>query len=352
MADQVEGTLGLTGSIVEYDGFLASGAAVFTPALRFDSPRLVIAGQGSWTLFESGNGILQGAAAAAWLAGSRGSWRLELSGSAGGSEYAAEPGVGHVLAGGRLHLFGTSAGGWIGAHAGKSFGGPSGVPVELVMAGWSMKNRLAMVGTITTTRQGEARYLDLLGAVRWTGVKAELEARGGARVSDGSTGVYGEISAAVPLSPWLAISLGGGKYPSDPVRQILGARYVSAGVRLRAFGPPARSVPVHTTGVLRGRLVPTSESGPPLEIGGSAERRMLRVRAPGAISVELMGDFTDWVPVRLGQVMPGVWETQLPVPPGVHRVNVRLDGGPWSVPGGARLERTEFGGTVGIVVVP
>jgi len=111
-------------------------------------------------------------------------------------------------------------------------------------------------------------------------------------------------------------------------------------------------VPVHTTSVLGGRRVPTEESGPPLELEGSAERRTLRVRVPGATSVELMGDFTDWIPVQLAQVAPAVWEVTLAVPSGVHRVNLRLNGGPWSAPGGARLERTEFGGVVGIVVVP
>jgi hypothetical protein len=64
-----------------------------------------------------------------------------------------------------------------------------------------------------------------------------------------------------------------------------------------------------------------------------------------------MGDFTDWEPVSLAPVGKGVWEVRLPVAPGVHRVNVRIDGGAWLVPAGTRLERTEFGSAVGIVVV-
>lgn len=355
LAGQTEGTLGLGASLVEYDGFLASGAVVFAPALRFDSPRLSLAGQGSWTVFESGHGLLQGTASAVWLTGSRGSWRLELSGSAGASEYAAERVAGHLLGGARLHVFATSSstGGWIGVNAGKSFGGPTGVPVEVAVAGWSVRNRLALVGSVTTTWQGRFRHLDLTGAVRWTGGSLELDARAGVRSSSGGLAEgYGEITALVPLGRWLALSLGGGKFPSDPVRQILGAAYLNAGFRLRAFGRPVSSVPVHTTGVLRGRIVPTEERGPPLEILGSAERRTLRVRAPNATSVELMGDLTDWALVGLVQVAPGVWEIELAVPAGVHRVNIRLSGGPWSAPGGTRLERTEFGGSVGIIVVP
>jgi hypothetical protein len=311
-------------------------------------------------VFESGRGVIQASASAAWLAGSSSSWRLELSGTAGGSEYASQDVTGHLLAGARLHVLATSAGGWIGANVGQSFGGLGGVPVEMVVAGWSLKNRLALVGTATTTWQGQVRHLDLVGAVRWTRAGFELEARAGARpwarnpesLVGGLTEAYGEVTAVVPLGGRLSISLAGGKYPSDPVRQTLGAKYLSAGIRLRAFGRPAPSVPVHTTGALRGRRVPTEESAPPLEIVGAAERRIVRVRAANAGSVELMADFTDWVPVRLTLVAPGVWEIELPIPAGVHRVNLRLGGGSWSAPGGARLERTEFGGSVGIVVVP
>lgn len=359
LAGQPEGTVDLGASVVKYDGFLTSGALVFAPALRFDNARWSVAGRGSFTLFESGREVLQGNLAAAWLAGSSGSWRLELSGSAGASEYADQTFAGHLLAGARLHVLAGGSGGWIGANTGRSFGDLEGAPVELVVAGWSVRNRLALVGSATSAWLGPARQVDLVGAVRWTGPGMELEARAGVRpwARDAGnlnpfTGVYGEIAAVVRLKRWLAVSLGGGKDPSDPVRGILGASYLSAGFRLRSFGRTAPTMPVRTTGVLRGRRVPTEESGPALEIVGSAERRTLRVRAPDAMSVELMGDFTDWVPVRLARVAPGVWEISLAVTAGVHRVNIRLDGRPWSAPGGARLEQTEFGGTVGIVVVP
>jgi hypothetical protein len=64
-----------------------------------------------------------------------------------------------------------------------------------------------------------------------------------------------------------------------------------------------------------------------------------------------MGDFTDWQPVALTHTGAGAWEIRLPLTPGVHRVNVRVDGGAWSVPAGARREESEFGGVVGVVVV-
>ena len=72
----------------------------------------------------------------------------------------------------------------------------------------------------------------------------------------------------------------------------------------------------------------------------------------GARTVEVMGDFTDWRPVALTLVTPTQWEVQLSVAPGVHRVNVRINGGGWFAPAGTRAEETEFGGVVGVLVVP
>jgi hypothetical protein len=39
------------------------------------------------------------------------------------------------------------------------------------------------------------------------------------------------------------------------------------------------------------------------------------------------------------------------IAPGVHRVNVRADGGPWRPPPGLSVVRDEFGGEVGLLVV-
>jgi hypothetical protein len=55
--------------------------------------------------------------------------------------------------------------------------------------------------------------------------------------------------------------------------------------------------------------------------------------------------------VTLKQAGAGTWEILLPLAPGVHRVNVRLDGGPWIVPAGTRSEPSDFGGVVGVIVV-
>jgi hypothetical protein len=355
---QTAGSVDVGGSVVEYDGFLASGAAVLAPSFRFDSRVFSIGAQGSWTLFESGSSIFQGSLAAAWVAASKGPMRFELSGSAGASVYRNEQSSGHLLGGARVHLLGETSGAWIGAAAGRSYGA-AGVPLELAGTAWSVKNRLTFLGTVTATLHDQIRYLDFLGAIRWAGTRLELEARIGARpwgrnfadAEESLTGAYGELDLLAPLNRWLSLTLSGGKYRADPVRRTLGAEYISAGVRLGRSSRSARRVALGAE-AMGGRVVPRETGAPRLEISGTGERRTLRIRAPDAKAVELMGDFTDWTPVRLVLIEPGLWETELEIPAGVHRVNIRLDGGPWAVPGGARVERTEFGGSVGILVVP
>ncbi len=358
-AGQTEGWINLAASIVEYDGFLASGAFVAAPSIRFDSQRLSAAGLANLTVFESGNSVVQLQASGAWLVAGRRKVRFQLSGSAGVAAYASESSSGPALAGGRLHFFGEQAGGWLELTTSQTSDGPDGVPLELTGPVWHLLNRFAWVGTVTRTSYGPRKHVDVLAAVRLAGSRVDVEARLGARpwardTGQGKpfTGPYGEVNLIVSLSRWTGLSLGGGTYPPDPVRQMLGANYVGVGLRLRPFGPSPPRVPGYTSGVLRGRSIPASNEGPRLELTGETEVRTFRVIAPEAGTVEIVGDFTDWLPVALARKEGAVWEVSLPVTPGVHRMNLRLDGGPWIVPKGLRLEQNEFGGAVGLLVVP
>ena len=350
----------MSASLVEYDGFLTSGAATLSPAVRFDTTSLSIGGQGSWTVFESGNQIFQASAAAAWLTPSHGRWRMELSGAAGASRYADQPGSAHILARARFHFFADRQGGWFSGTTGSS-SGFGAAPLELGIGGWTVRQRLAVVGAVTGTWLGDDRHVDVSGAARWTASRVELEARVGARpwaASDGlpgdaRTGVWGELSALVPVGSRISLALSGGRYPSDPLRRVLGARYITAGLQLAFAGAdrsPALTIPAAVAAV---RTHANMDGTPAvrLEIVPAGQQYALLVHAAGATSVELMGDFSDWLTQPLTRTGDGVWEVRLQLEPGVHRLNIRINGGPWLVPAGARPEEDEFGGVVGIVVV-
>jgi hypothetical protein len=46
------------------------------------------------------------------------------------------------------------------------------------------------------------------------------------------------------------------------------------------------------------------------------------------------------------------WSAELPASPGVHRVSVRSDGGPWISPPGLAAQDDGFGGSAGVFVIP
>jgi 1,4-alpha-glucan branching enzyme len=77
----------------------------------------------------------------------------------------------------------------------------------------------------------------------------------------------------------------------------------------------------------------------------------LVIDAPRAGSVELMGDATEWTVTHLARLRDGRWRTELRLPPGVHRIAVRSDGGPWMAPPGLPTGNDDFGTPVGLIIL-
>lgn len=358
LAAQTTGTLEGGASYVDYDGFLPSAAFYLVPAVQFDRPGLSLGGRASWVVFESGNSVLQGSAVGGWLHSVGERLRAELSASVGLAAYTAEGRYGHALFRGRMHLAGRRAGGWLGGVTGRSFvGDESGTPVEISLGGWTVQEALTLGASATRTWFGGLVYLDLEGNIDLALHGFELRYRGGFRTWTGNVDedLYGEVLIHVPVSRRLAAELGGGTYPSDPVRGILAASYASIGVRV-SIAAGRRVLAAQMDEVLARAYGEAPEAARAIVARLAVDHRpdatvRLRVHAPGATRVEIMGDFTDWVTLPLEPASPGTFEITLPIPPGVHRLNVRLDGGDWMVPGGMRAEQDEFGGMVGVLVV-
>src|SRR5437763_20422 len=90
-AAQVTGTLDIGVSTVRYDGFLPSGAAAVTPAVRWNRPAGVLTVSGTYLRFESGHRTLQALLAGSLLTppGAR-PWRGDLAVSAAASRYTTD----------------------------------------------------------------------------------------------------------------------------------------------------------------------------------------------------------------------------------------------------------------------
>lgn len=147
------------------------------------------------------------------------------------------------------------------------------------------------------------------------------------------------VVASYRVTPGTLLRAGAGGYPTDYIRQLPNGSYASLGVRFE-----------------RGKRQQLDWYQPPDlpafrvdTIAGGA--RVIRVRAPRALKVELSADFTDWTPIPMRALEGGAWELVLPIAAGTYRVSVRVDGGPWSAPPGLVPVADEFNGEVGVVVI-
>jgi hypothetical protein len=193
--------------------------------------------------------------------------------------------------------------------------------------------RQLLVGTIPV------RYQEAVAAARIEGDAASLELAAGVRRDPGSASVYDPLltlTAAFWQAERRAWTISLSKQPPDWVRGADAAQWIAVGMRLYEPRPAtARAARIR----------------PSISIGPGDEQRLVRVRAPGARTVEVMADFTDWTPTPLGAV-GGAFERLLPIPPGTHRIVVRIDGGPWRPATNTPAVDDDLGGRVGLLVVP
>ena len=356
---QVEAGLDAAASVVKSDGFLTSAAAAFTPSVSWRSPRTTLAARGTLLAFESGNTSLQGLLTAGTFSPPIGPLRIEAAAEAGGSAYAASARFAHALGRLRAHLLAGRWGIWAGPLLGavSPGDGPGNRRATGFEAGaWGRLPAGALEVAWTRVAVAGITYRDVEARARWRRGAFDVAGDAGARDASrgGASGLYGDLSAALRLTDWLALTVSGGLYPSDPVNGTIAGRFVTAGVRLSPR-PAPRVALVRQIGP---SLSP-SDAGTPARLEGvrvTVEQldglSVLIVRVTGARRVEVMGDFTDWQPVALAAAGEGRYRFALGLPPGMQRFNLRLDGGPWGVPLGAGIAADEFGGSVGVLVVP
>ena len=343
-------------SHVSYDDFLPSLAAFAAADGSLTTRRTEVTVRGAAVRYESGRQAFQAVLGASHLAPARGPTRLEVSATTGASWYADFARFAHALGRARVLRAGRGRGGWLGVTLGSTSYGAGWRPVARYAAGtWSALGPAALDASFTASSVGDTAYSDLEGTLRLPLGPVALDLWAGARMwSRGAgRGVYGEATLALPLHGGLAAIVSGGRYPTDPVRGTIAGRYVSAGLRVTGITAPRPAPPVDVParphyGSNGGFAAPV----PVVEVALAGGARTLRVHATGARTVELVGDFTDWLPVPLTPVSGDRWALALPLPPGVRRLAIRVDGGPWLAPAGTRRVFDEFGGEVGLLIVP
>ena len=198
-------------------------------------------------------------------------------------------------------------------------------------------------------RAVRARYADVVGYWSHHGERIELSLGGGIRSHlprDSVMESWASGSVALWLSRRAALVASAGRALAEETRGVPSVRYVSVALR---FGWRAE----RRTGAFRVRQTPGEDDGGRIDIRGGADSlRVVTVRLSPAALVEITGDFTDWEPVAMASLPNGEWRVERVIAPGPHRVAIRVDGGPWRVPPNLPRVADDFGGEVGIVIVP
>jgi hypothetical protein len=357
---QTTGTIDVGVSSVRYDGFLPSAAAAVSPALRWEQPTSTLTARGTYLRFESGHRSLQGVVAGSFLmrpATHR--WRGELGGSLGASRYLDLASFWHATVDARLLILGADRGVWIGGTAGRTSYGSGARPVTVAgMGAWAQRSHVMLGISAARSFVGDTAYSDVVSKAQTRRGALAFDASIGARFASrgGGHGVFGEASAALTLGERTMVFVAGGRYPTDPLSGSVAGRYMSGGVRLRVASPARLAARTTLPSASR----PTTPQGGDPVAGVRLELvsrpdgtvRVVLYTSDSAASVELAGDFTDWEPRPLRRTTDRMWETLLPIPRGLHRLNVRIDGGAWIVPAGLTRAADEFGDEVGILAVP
>ncbi len=354
LAQGISAEVDISGSQVRYADSLQLATAAFTPTLRVSGRRAILDATGSYSNARDGRWALQGAMTAVWFTPSLGRASGEIAALAGGTTNRDGTRTAQAMLTGRLHMRAGAGGIWVGAGRGVASDTLNRQAITRgEVGGWTRWASGAGSIVIMPTRLRDSlSYVDAQLALQWEWPRLTLGVSGSGRrgqrlpdIGERRT-TWGDVNVTAPLIQRLALIASAGTYPIDWMQGFPGGRYVTVGVRLGVYESrtaSAESVP--TSGARADDIAVRVTAGP-------SGHTVLSVRAEHARSIELIGDFTNWQPIALIRDAKGRWSITLPIEAGVHQMNIRLDGGAWRVPKGLTPVVDEFGGSVGIVVIP
>jgi hypothetical protein len=349
MAQSKAATVDVGAVGLRYADTVSSGGITVSPAFRFVTGRTSFDAIATLSKFNTGLSG-QGAVALSSFTPARSGFTAEGTGSAGGSGHEDGSKTGEMSTTGRLHYMKSSAGAWVGTGLGGIWDGLAWRRVREVEAGaWlTSGNTQVVLSTTPTVVDDTIRYADTQGALAWQTPRAAvvltLGTRAGSRLPSvpGDSRLWGGVSVIAPVSVRASVLAGAGTYPLDFTQGFPAGRYVTAGLR---FGVGAatrvRPLVVPSAGITRFDVRRVSEASIAIE-----------VTAQSARTVEIMGDLTMWEPEAMRPLGNGRFVIVLPVTSETSQINIRVNGGGWTVPPGLTVVKDELGALVGILVIP
>jgi hypothetical protein len=360
-AQQSGASVDISGLRMRYADSVNTNAVAVTPALWSETDLTSVTLIGTLSNLSDGGWSAQGGTDVSLFTHRIGLLLGEIEGTAGGSARKDGSRTGQLLGSARAHVAARDRGVWAGAGIGTTWDGASWHSVKQgEAAAWTRVDAfIASVSATPVWVDDSIRYTDaqLVGGLNLS--RVEVNVTGGFRAGsniptlNGSAKSWGSATITGWIRPGIAVVGSAGTYPVDLTQGYPGGRFASLGIRLgaRQFMPESHTA----SGELRLRPAvaePERSGATAFQVNQlQSGRRELRVLAPQAGRVEITGDFTDWQPVPLVDRGGGWWAVSLPISVGIHEMNLRVDGGAWTVPPGLTQRSDEFGGAVGVLVV-
>ena len=355
LSAQVAGTLDGAATRISYsEGSPSTGLSV-APSLQVIRPWQSFIAGGAVTRFPGDVWSVQGHIAGSTYLGPVRGFRPELEGRLRGTRHEDGGGSSEFAGAARLHRFGAVHGGWIGANGGRSWDGFEWRGTLAVEAGgWARLGPGTLSVALTSSRvNDDLRFAEAESAFRMERGPLEVVAYGGLRhwfrPDDAAAEGWGGASIAWWIHDRLALTAAGGAYPADYAQGLPSGTFGSLGVRV-STGRLSRARRINEPLDL---LLPPVRPGAPGLAFERLDNGSARITLGGldAAAVELMGDFTGWEPIALVRSGQREWTATVTILAGIHRVNLRVDGGQWIVPPGLPSSTDEFGGAAGILIV-
>jgi hypothetical protein len=356
-------------AVVRYQNGLTNGALTLYDAVAIINDRSTRAGYSLLSIFDDGRVSMQGGLEAAkrsaampvgtafqpWFTAVRGEMLLDAATTIQTGFMPTAALTGRA----RMRFERDDQGGHAEAAVARAFDGRFWQTV-LMGEGQAWLRRGGVLGVLRSTAMqlGSGDVMtDNEGQLEWLAGRGVVATSLGVRLGEAERGTTGwggvTVTWPVLVDAWATVSLG--SYPADLIQNLPSGRYAAFALRLPhgrlpAFRrpPPLPPPPRPRTPDVPVTLRLAMVTGPSLD---STHIREVRVWAPGSRVVEVMADFVDWIPVPLIRQPNGEWRGYYRIEPGLHRVNLRLDGVDLDVPLNWPSEKDDFLGTVALVLV-
>jgi hypothetical protein len=335
-------------------------AGVFGINWREGSPTIATLVTGAITFAGDSASAAQAALAGALRTGERWFTEAGISGAAFGSSLLSRGGSVSTFARERFAFdaFSVWAGG---AWGGTNRDDQASHSTSVELGGWYRAGEFEASASVSRVRTGDVPLLkaagifpadendmsdltDVATELRYEHGPIVLDASGnfrtGARATVASQSAF-YVTAVWTISRRYSFAVGTGRLLADPVRGVPDMQLTTAAIRIAL-------VPLKSPAAL---AMSRGTSYATVTQKSSGALLLVRVVADDSTAVEVAGTFSNWAPVQLARV-GDAWEAEIALPPGRHRVAVRINGGPWQAPRGTARVRDDYGGEAGLIVIP